>query len=337
MSDKPTSMEIMRAEIGKMRRMLSGEESLAAPIVDEVGSECTTNHDDLVPVAEQIFETVEELRAALEGAALRLDDGTEYWSARQLQALLGYGSSWQNFQKVIERAQMACHQSDRIVQDHFNDVIKMVDIGSGAARASKDVRVTRYGAYLIAQNGDSRKKPVAIAQTYFAAQARRQELQEEAQSGAGTTEERRRLLLRDEVKEHNKHLASAAKDAGVIRPVDYAIFQNHGYQGLYGGLDKAGIQRKKGLKSSANILDHMGSTELAANLFRTTQTDDKLRRENVKGKHHANNVHYEVGQTVRRTIAEIGGVMPEQLETVEDLVKVGRRLEKSAGSQKRIK
>ncbi|MGK5080489.1 DNA damage-inducible protein D [Janthinobacterium sp. HLX7-2] len=337
MTDNSDGKGVARAAIEEMRRMLSRDASSTPNPVDEDDYDPRADQEQMT-VMEKTSETVEDLLAALESAALRLDDGTEYWSARQLQTLLGYGSSWQNFQKVIDKAQIACHQSDHTIRDHFNDVIKMVDIGSGAERTTKDVQVTRYGAYLIAQNGDSRKRPVAFAQTYFATQARRQELQNESDScSAEVAEDQKRLMLRDEMREHNKQLADAAKDAGVEKPIEYAIFQNHGYQGLYGGLDRAGIQKKKGLKGSSNILDHMGSTELAANLFRATQTEDKLRRENVKGKNNANSVHFEVGQKVRKTIAEIGGIMPEHLEAAEDLVKVGRRLEGASATGRKTK
>lgn len=206
----------------------------------------------------------------------------------------------------------------------------MVSIGSGAEREIEDIKLTRYACYLIAQNGDPRKQPIAFAQTYFAIQARRAEVaDDEAAEYVPLDEEHKRLLLRDEMKDHNKKLASAAKNAGVRDPLDFAIFQTFGYKGLYGGLDRLGIQRRKGLRSKENILDHMGSTELAANLFRATQTEEKLRRDNVRGKEAANEVHFAVGRKVRSTISDLGGVMPENLPPAEDLVKVGRRLKKA--------
>jgi DNA-damage-inducible protein D len=272
---------------------------------------------------------IERLIAAFEDAAQN-DDALEYWNARDLQVLLGYESSWQNFSNVIDKAKKACESTGYKVTDHFNDVIRMVPIGSGAERETSDIQLTRYACYLIAQNGDSRKKPVAFAQTYFAIQTRRQEIQDEdAASYTPLSEDEKRLLLRDEIKKHNKQLASAAKGAGVIEPLDFAIFQNFGYKGLYGGLDRVGIQRAKGLKSKANILDHMGSTELAANLFRATQAEEKLKRENIKGKENANRAHLEVGQKVRQAIKDIGGTMPESLPPAEDIAKVGRRLQKA--------
>jgi DNA-damage-inducible protein D len=274
--------------------------------------------------------TVDKLIAAFEDASKIDDDGIEFWHARQLQVLLGYESSWQNFEKVVEKAKVACSQSGHEITDHFNDVINMVEIGSGAERPVKDVKLTRYAAYLVAQNGDSRKKPVAFAQTYFAIQARRQEIQDQDLAQyTPLSEDQKRLLLRNEIKEHNKNLASTAKGAGVVAPLDFAIFQNFGYKGLYGGLDRVGIQRAKQLKSTANILDHMGSTELAANLFRATQTEEKLRRENIQGKDNANTVHHEVGRKVRQAIIDIGGAMPEKLAPAEDIAKVGRRLSKA--------
>lgn len=203
----------------------------------------------------------------------------------------------------------------------------MVSIGSGAERKIKDVQVTRYGAYLIAQNGDSRKKQVAFAQTYFAVQTRRKELDDESVRPP-LTEDQRRVMLRDEMITHNKKLVSAAKNSGVEQPLDFAVFQNHGYKGLYGGLDRRGIQSVKGLPPKADILNHMGSTELAANLFRATQTEEKLRREQIQGKANANAAHFEVGQQVRKAIRDIGGTMPEKLEAAEDIGKVRRRLAK---------
>ena len=204
----------------------------------------------------------------------------------------------------------------------------MVALGSGAEREIDDIHLTRYACYLIAQNGDSRKQQVAFAQTYFAIQTRRQEEADE-EANAPLSDDQKRVLLREEIKRHNKHLASAAKEAGVVKPLDFAIFQNHGYKGLYGGLDNKAIQRRKGLGAKKNILDHMGSTELAANLFRATQTEDKLRRENIQGKTAANAAHYEVGRKVRQTIKEIGGTMPEALPVAEDITKVERRLSKA--------
>lgn len=273
---------------------------------------------------------IDALIAAFEDAAEIDDDGVEFWEARRVQALLDY-AKWDNFSEVVEKAKIACKSSGQEVSDHFAEVGKMVPLGSGAEREIVDLRLTRYACYLVAQNGDARKKPVAFAQTYFAIQTRRQEIQDDdAAQFTPLPEDQKRVLLRDEIKTHNKNLASAAKGAGVVEPLDFAIFQTFGYKGLYGGLDRPGIQRAKGLRSKQNILDHMGSTELAANLFRATQTEEKLRRDNVKGKDAANQTHFEVGRKVRQTIAEIGGTMPEHLPPAEDISKVERRLKSPA-------
>ena len=274
---------------------------------------------------------IEKLISQFEDA-VQNEEGIEFWYARDLQILLGY-DRWENFAKVIKKAKNACKSTGYKELDHFLDVKKVIEAGKGARPSILDIQLTRYACYLIAQNADSRKKPVAFAQTYFAIQTRRQEIRDEDEASyVPLSEDQKRVLLRDEIKEHNKRLASAAKGAGVIEPIDFAIFQNFGYKGLYGGLDRAGIQRRKGLKSKANILDHMGSTELAANLFKATQAEDKLRRENIKGKDNANQAHYEVGQKVRQAIKDIGGAMPEELPPAEDIVKVGRRLQKAIKS-----
>jgi DNA-damage-inducible protein D len=281
-------------------------------------------------------ETIEELISAFEDAAQSDDGGNEFWLARDLQRLLGY-AKWDNFLTVVQRARDACIASGHSTSDHFAGVGKMVILGSGAEREIEDIVLSRYASYLIAQNGDARKQEVAFAQTYFAIQTRRQEIaDQQAEKYTPLSEDERRCLLRDEIKEHNKNLASAAKNAGVREGVDFAIFQTHGYKGLYGGLDVPGIRRRKGLKSSQHILDHMGSTELAANLFRATQTEEKLRKENTRGKDAANRVHFDVGAKVRQTIHEIGGDMPETLPPAEDVRKVERRLKRGIGTQKRI-
>jgi len=197
-------------------------------------------------------------------------------------------------------------------KDHFSHVGKMVKLGSSAPRKVEDFFLSRYACYLIVQNGDPRKLVIANGQTYFAVQTRKQELNED-EKFQSLTEEERRLYLRREIKEHNKNLVCSAKNAGVNTELDYAIFQNHGYKGLYGGLDAKGIHNKKGLTQKQKILDHMGSTELAANLFRATQTEEKLRRDNTKGKNQANLTHFKVGERVRETIKDLGGTMPEDL------------------------
>lgn len=241
----------------------------------------------------------------------------EFWYGRELAEILEY-TKWGNFKKVIEKAKIACKNSNFNTLDHFADIGKMVQLGSGSEREIDDIMLSRYACYLIVQNADSRKKVVALGQTYFAIQTRKQELEEDFEQ---LSEDKKRVSIRNELINHNKSLAEAAQMAGIDDPRDYALFQNRGYQGLYGGLGAKEIKEKKGLKKSHKILDYMGSTELAANLFRATQTDDKLRRENIKGKHKANEVHYEVGAKVRKTIKELGGTMPENLSTPEKSVK----------------
>ena len=204
----------------------------------------------------------------------------------------------------------------------------MVDLGSGAKRKIDDFMLSRYACYLIVQNADPSKEIVALGQTYFAIQTRKQEIIETKKYQKLKTEEERRLFLRNEIKLHNKKLAFTAKEAGVIESIDYAIFQDHGYKGLYGGLSSKDIHKKKSLKKSQQILDHMGSTELAANLFRATQAEDKLRRENIRSKEKANQAHFEVGQKVRKTIKELGGEMPENLPTVESIKKIEKKSKK---------
>ena len=261
---------------------------------------------------------------------------SEYWTARDLSKVLEY-SEYRHFKPVIDRAKEACKNSGYLVDNHFEDILGMVSIGSQAEREIEDVKLSRYACYLIVQNADPTKEIVALGQTYFAVQTRLQEIQQMQAYQQLNTEEEKRIFLRREMAEHNKHLAEAAKGAGVMEPIDYAIFQNHGYMGLYGGLDAKGIHKLKGLKKSENILDHMGSTELAANLFRATQTEEKLKRENIKGKQKANKTHFEVGKKVRRTIQELGGTMPENLPVADSIKKLDKKNEpkKIAGKKKK--
>ena len=255
----------------------------------------------------------------------------EYWSARELSKIFEY-SEYRHFVPVIAKAKDACNNSGHAVSDHFEDILGMVDIGSGAKRNIEDVKLSRYACYLIVQNADPAKEIVALGQTYFAVQTRRQELSDEF--GKFESDEEKRLFLRQQMKEHNKYLASAAKEAGVVRPLDYAIFQDHGYKGLYGGLGQVDIHRRKGLKKGQKVLDYMGSTELAANLFRATQTEDKLRRENIKGKDKANQAHFEVGKKVRQTIKELGGTMPESLPSAENIKKITSKNKRQVENKK---
>ncbi|MCQ2400676.1 MAG: DNA damage-inducible protein D [Lachnospiraceae bacterium] len=242
--------------------------------------------------------------------------GAEFWYARELQSVLEY-KRWDKFNNVIDKAVSSCEAAGNDVSDHFSHVGKIVEAGA-THKDIGDIELSRYACYLIAMNGDPRKEIIAQAQTYFAIQTRRQELQDEFNQ---LTEDQKRLAIRNELREHNKSLADAAHGAGVVEPKDYAIFQNCGYQGLYGGLGRKEIHERKGLKKSQDILDFMGSTELAANLFRATQTDEKLRRENIQGKEKANRTHYEVGAKVRQTIKELGGTMPEDLPTPDKSIK----------------
>jgi DNA-damage-inducible protein D len=254
------------------------------------------------------------------------DDGAEYWLARELMPVLEY-ETWRAFKAVITKAQIAAEQVDQPANDHFAELGKMVPLGSGTQRTVEDFKLSRYACYLIVQNGDPSKPVIANGQTYFAIQTRRQELADD-EAFRQLTEDQKRVYLRGEVREHNKQLVATAQQAGVETPVDFAIFQDHGYRGLYGGLGARDIHHRKGLKKSQQILDHMGSTELAANLFRATQTDEKLRRDEVTGKDAANETHYEVGKRVRRTIEEIGGTMPEDLPNPDRSVKEIKREQK---------
>ncbi|MEX1013498.1 MAG: DNA damage-inducible protein D [Waddliaceae bacterium] len=243
------------------------------------------------------------------------ESGCEFWSARDLSKALEY-SEYRHFLPVIEKAKASCKNSGNEIQNHFEDILDMVEIGSGAKRSLQDVKLSRYACYLIVQNGDPVKPVVANGQTYFAIQTRRQELADD-KAFQQLREDEKRVFLRSELREHNKELVDTAQKAGVETTRDFAIFQNHGYCGLYGGMNAKAIHQHKGLKKSQKILDHMGSTELAANLFRATQAEEKLRRENVKGKNNANKTHYKVGQKVRQTIEDLGGTMPEDLPLPE--------------------
>ena len=252
------------------------------------------------------------------------EDGTEVWYARELAHVLGY-KDFRNFEQIIFKAMDACKNSGFAIEDHFGNVTEMVDIGSGAQRGFPSYVLSRYACYLIVQNADQRKEVIAVGQNYFAVKTRQQELIEDYDQ---LNEDQKRLAIRSEMVAHNKSLAEAARQAGVETPQDYAIFQNKGYQGLYGGLGMREIHARKGLKKSQKILDHMGSTELAANLFRATQTDEKLRREGIVGKEAANQTHYDVGRKVRQTIKELGGTMPEDLPTPTKSIKQIEREQK---------
>ncbi len=264
-------------------------------------------NNDIENYNESVFESIKHIN----------DYGQEYWSARELYRVLEY-TEYNKFEPTIEKAKLACKNSNQPVLEHFAQVSEMLEIGNGARRNFPNYQLSRYACYLIVQNADPSKKVIALGQTYFAIKTRQQELIENYDV---LTEEQKRLAIRNEMKTHNKALADAAHKAGVVEPIDYAIFQNYGYQGLYGGMGRKEIHANKGLKKSQDILDHMGSTELAANLFRATQTEEKLKKENIKGKSKANQTHYDVGAKVRKTMLEISGTAPEDLPTPEKSVK----------------
>lgn len=243
------------------------------------------------------------------------EDGIEYWLARELQEILGY-SKWGNFLNVIKKAKQSIETSDIEVSDHFADIGKTIKMPKGAEKIIPDIMLTRYACYLIVQNGDPRKKMIALGQQYFAVQTRKQEIIEK--DFEELTEDERRLLLRSDVKGFNKKLAKAAQDCGVE---NFGKFQNFGYKGLYGGETAADIKARKKLKKSEDILDYMGSTELAANFFRITQTEERLKKGDIQGEDKANKTHYNIGKKVRETMEEISGVLPEELPTPEKSVK----------------
>ena len=231
------------------------------------------------------------------------EHGIEYWEARQLLPLLGY-EGWEKAEELISRAARACIGSGQDVDNHFHQSVKMVEIGSNTVRRVRDYKLDRYACYLIAQNGDPKKEQIALAQTYFAIQTRKQELFEQL------PDDEKRLLIRGEVSVHNKKLFSTAKKHGVTK---FGSFNDAGYKGLY-GMPLAAIEKRKGVQKG-ELLDRSGATELAANLFRITQTDEKIKKDNVRGDQSASQVHFMVGGKVRQTIKEIGGVLPEELST----------------------
>lgn len=258
---------------------------------------------DLAAKEYRCFEDIKKVR----------DNGTEYWRARELAAVLDY-TKWENFAKVIRRAIIACENSGHAVEHHFPEVRKMIEIAKGAQREVLDYELSRYACYLIVQNGDPRKEVIALGQTYFAIQTYRQEVADRFNQ---LDEDSRRLVVRGDIKQWNQLLAETARNAGVITSEEFAIFQNAGYMGLYGGMRVDDIHRKKGLAVGQKILDYMGSTELIANLFRISQTEEKLRKDAVDSAEAATSVHYAVGSEVREAIRKIDGTMPEDLPTPE--------------------
>ena len=263
------------------------------------GYECMSN---LIAKEYKCFEDIKTIR----------EDGTEFWYARELATALEY-TQWRNFQKVINRAMIACENSGHDSASDFAEVSKIVNAGA-TSKPILDYELSRYACYLIVQNGDPRKEVIALGQTYFAIQTYRQEVAEHFNQ---LSEDNRRLVIRGDIKQWNQLLAETAHDAGVITNEEFAVFQNAGYMGLYGGLDVDDIHSRKRLEVGQKILDYMGSTELIANLFRISQTEEKLRKDEVRGANHATAVHYSVGKEVRTAIEKIGGTMPEDLPTPE--------------------
>ena len=243
------------------------------------------------------------------------ENGVEFWYARELMPILQY-NKWENFEKVIDKAKDACKNSGVSVFEHFTDVRKLSKRANNAEVEIKDYELTRYACYLIAQNGDSRKQVIALAQTYFAVQTRKQEISKKEYSML--TEDEKRFYQRNLTRKGNYSLNQTAKRAGVK---NFDKFHNSGYKGLYNGETADDIAKRKGLRYREDILDNMGSEELAANLFRITQTESKLKKDNIQNEKDANKTHYNVGAKVRKTIKELGGTMPEDLPTPQKSLK----------------
>ena len=254
---------------------------------------------------EKIFEDIKHID----------EEGKEYWYARELQVVLKY-TQWRRFENVIHKAKLACNNSNINIDDHFANIGKMVDIGSNTKRETNDYKLSRYACYLIAQNGDSRKKVISLAQTYFAIQTRKQELLEKEYNEL--SEDEKRIYQRELTKKGNLSLNKTARDSGVK---NFDKFHNYGYKGLYNGETADDIAKRKGLRYREDILDNMGSVELVDNLFRIVQTDEKLKNDNVFGERKANAVHYEVGKNVRNVIKKNHGTMPENLPTPNKSIK----------------
>ena len=261
--------------------------------------------NELENINETIFESIRHVD----------DEGNEYWYARELQKVLEY-TEWRKFVGVIKKAINSCKASNYVTSDHFVGADKMINLGKGGQRKVSDYKLSRYACYLIAQNGDSRKKVIALAQTYFAIQTRKHELLEQEYNNL--TEDEKRFYQRDLTKKGNNSLNQTAKKAGVK---NFDKFHNAGYKGLYNGETANDIAKRKGLRYREDILDNMGSDELIANLFRISQTNQKLINDNVQGEGNANEVHYNVGKKVRNAIADIGGTMPEDLPTPDKSLK----------------
>ena len=243
------------------------------------------------------------------------ENNMEFWYAREIMTILEY-SKWQNFEKIIEKAKISCENSGISAFEHFTDVSKTIKMPKGAEKEVKDYKLTRYACYIIAQNGDPRKEVIALAQTYFAVQTRKQEITEKEYSML--TEDEKRFYQRDLTRKGNYSLNQAAKNAGVK---NFDKFHNSGYKGLYNGETANDIAKRKGLRYREDILDNMGTDELIANLFRISQTEQKLRKDNIQGEQEANKTHYNIGKIVRNAIKQAGGTMPEELPTPEKSLK----------------
>ena len=261
--------------------------------------------NEIKEYTEKVFEDIKHID----------ENGNEYWLARELMEVLEY-SLWQNFHKTIKIAMKNCNNSNYDISYHFIDANKMIKLAKNAIRKIQDYKLSRYACYLIVLNCDPRKKVIALAKTYFAIQTRKQELSEKDYSEL--TEDEKRLYQRNLTKRGNYSLNIAAKSAGVK---NFDKFHNSGYKGLYNGETANDIAKRKKLRYREDILDNMGSTELAANLFRITQTEDKLINDKIQGESVANKTHYEVGKKIRKTIEELGGTMPEYLPTPEKSLK----------------
>jgi DNA-damage-inducible protein D len=256
-------------------------------------------------------ENISFIREALDRVKHRTSNGTEYWSARDLMGVLAY-SEWRNFSEVVEKAKEACSNSGNLIANHFVESNEMVSVGSGAKRKIDDWKMSVLACYLVAMNGDPSKPEVASAQAYFAVQTRLQEQQQ------ALPETERRRMLRERVKNANKGLSSAAQSAGVRNEM-FGVFHDEGYKGLYGGLGVAAIKKKKGIENKEDLLDRMGRTELAANEFRITQAEERIRNQNVTGESNAIRAHHTAGVEVRKAIKQIGGTLPELLQPEESL------------------
>lgn len=266
------------------------------------------SEDNLINITEENFESIKHIN----------EKGIEYWYARELMVVLGY-SSWDKFKNIIKRAQIACENSNIQVNECFSHLGKTSKMPNGGEKIVEDYdyMLNRYACYLIAQNGSSRKKQIALAQTYFAVQTIKQELTEEEYKNL--SEDEKRLYTRQNVKDKNRYLFKTAKEAGVL---NFGKFNNYGYRGLYNGETANDIKKRKGIENNEDILDFMGSTELATNLFRITQTDEVLKNKKIKDEQDACNTHHDVGQAVRQTIKRIGGTMPEDLPTPKKSAKI---------------